>query len=370
MTNPLHFVTNGRKIFLIFIELSFLFTYLCCRLNFMTMNDITLTPEQEPRYACILFDSTFKAVICTPENEDLLIEIIELLIPGKHISHITFLNVEKHGFVVSEKSVTFDLLCKDDDTGEEFLVEVQNSDQKSYRDRVLAYATYPIREQLASKLAIMKEQGQKFGMDYSLKPIYVISLVNFSFAHKDERALEDGYISRYELRNEHNSEVLTPNLNFIFLELDRLKLGPEEWYECNGLLEKFVFSMKFMHKLSEVPYSFEDYLLERLFYAAELANMTIVERENYEKSMRTELDRIAELDFAREAGKAEARAEGREEGLAEGKAEGLVEGKAEGLVEGKAEGLAQAAKAMLAEKLSPAVISKCTGIPEEKLKDL
>ena len=116
--------------------------------------------------------------------------------------------------------------------------------------------------------------------------------------------------------------------------------------------------MKYMHKLSDVPYNFEDYLLGRLFFAAELANMTIVERENYEKSMRTELDRIAELDFAREAGKAEARAEG------------LAQGKAEGLAQGKAEGLAQAAKAMLEEKLPPAVISKCTGIPEEKLKEL
>ena len=366
------------------------------------MNDFTLSPKQEPRYACILFDSTFKAIICTPENEDLLIEIIELLIPGKHISHITFLNSEKHGFVVSEKSVTFDLLCKDDDTGEEFLVEVQNSDQKSYRDRVLAYATYPIREQLATKLSTLKEHGQKFGMDYSLKPIYVISLVNFNFDHEDEMALEDGYISRYELRNKHNSEVLTPNLNFIFLELDRLKFAPNEWQKCNGLLEKFVFSMKYMHKLSEVPDSFEDRLLGRLFFAAELANMTIVERENYENRMRTELDRIAELDFAREAGKAEARAEGRKAGLAEGKAEGLAEGKAEGLAEGKAkglaegkakglaegkakglaegkakglaegkaEGLAQAARAMLAEKLQPSVISKCTGIPEEKLKEL
>lgn len=314
------------------------------------MNDFLFPSPQEPRYACILFDSTFKAVICTPENEDLLIEIIELLIPGKHITSITFLNSEKHGFVVSEKSVTFDLLCKDDDTGEEFLVEVQNSDQKSYRDRVLAYATYPIREQLASKLSTLKEKGQKFGMDYSLKPIYVISLVNFNFAHEDEGALENGYISRYELRNGHNLELLTPNLNFVFLELDRLKLGPKDWYKCNGLLEKFVFSMKYMHELNEVPYNFEDYLLGRLFFAAELANMTIIERENYEKSMRTELDRIAELDFAREAGKAEARAEGHEAGLAEG--------------------LAQAARAMLAEKLQPAVISKCTGIPEEKLKEL
>lgn len=327
------------------------------------MKNITLSPEQEPRYACILFDSTFKAIICTPENEDLLIEIIELLIPGKHISHITFLNVEKHGIVVSEKSVTFDMLCKDDDTGEEFLVEVQNTDQKSYRDRVLAYATYPIREQLATKLTVMKEQGSKFGMDYSLKPIYVISLVSFDFSHEDDTALENGYISRYELRNGNNSEVLTPNLNFVFLELDRMKLGSNEWLECNGLLEKFVFSMKYMHKLSSVPDNFEEYLLGRLFFAAELANMTIVERENYERSMRTELDRIAELDFAREAGKAEARAEGRAAGLAEGKAEGLAEGKAAGAEKAKRD----IAKAMMAEGLPAALIAKCTGLSESSL---
>ena len=80
-------------------------------------------------------------VVCTPENEQLLIGIIELLIPGKHISHITFLNKERRGLVVSEKSVNFDLLCKDDISGEEFLVEVQNAPQNSFKDRVLSYST-------------------------------------------------------------------------------------------------------------------------------------------------------------------------------------------------------------------------------------
>ncbi|MBR5063382.1 MAG: hypothetical protein IKX05_01560 [Bacteroidales bacterium] len=37
------------------------------------------------RFANILFDDTFKVVVCAPENEQLLIKIIELLIPGKHI---------------------------------------------------------------------------------------------------------------------------------------------------------------------------------------------------------------------------------------------------------------------------------------------
>ena len=108
-----------------------------------------LAPLGAGRYAFLLFDSTFKVVICNPENEKLLIQILELLLPGKKISHILYTDKERHGLVISEKNVNFDLLCTDAQTGEEFLVEVQNAPQTSFQDRVLTYATYPIREQTA-----------------------------------------------------------------------------------------------------------------------------------------------------------------------------------------------------------------------------
>lgn len=85
----------------------------------MTRNTET---KGKGRYAYLLSDATFKAVICTPENEKLLIEILELLIPEKHIASITFVNKEMHGLVIEEKNVTFDLLCTDKDTGAEFRI--------------------------------------------------------------------------------------------------------------------------------------------------------------------------------------------------------------------------------------------------------
>ena len=57
-------------------------------------------------YACILFDSTLKVVVCNPRHEKLMIQIIEMLIPGKHIESIEFLDKEKHGLEINEKSVT------------------------------------------------------------------------------------------------------------------------------------------------------------------------------------------------------------------------------------------------------------------------
>ena len=293
------------------------------------------------RYAFLLFDATFKAVICTPENEKLLIEILELLIPGKHIASITFINKELHGLVISEKNVNFDLLCKDRDTGEEFLVEVQNREQKSFRDRMLVYATYPIREQMEVRVQQIRD-GVADPMDYSLKPVYVVSMVNFPFTHESEEAIEHDYISRYEIRNQRNGELMTSSLNFVYLELDRLKLKPTEPEKCRNLLERFVFSMKYMHTLKAIPEVFEDELLKRLFTATELASMTVTTRQNYDKIMHNELDRLAENAFARE----------------------------KGFAEGEAKRSVTIAKAMLADKMDPTLIAKYTGLSEEKVRSL
>ena len=84
----------------------------------------------------------------------------------------------------------------------------------------------------------------------------------------------------------------------------------------------------------------------------------------YERIMRTELDIIAEKNYARETGKAEGHAEGHAEGLAEGKAKGLAEGKAEMLKKAKT------AVAMFKKGSSVEEISKETGLKKEDIMDL
>lgn len=46
----------------------------------------------------------------------------------------------------------------------------------------------------------------------------------------------------------------------------------------------------------------EDFFI-RLFHSAELAGFTEADREKYDKDMTTELDKIAQLDYAREEGR-------------------------------------------------------------------
>ena len=115
--------------------------------------------------------------------------------------------------ILSDKSCTFDLYCTTE-TGEQMIVEMQYSSQESLRDRMLYYATYPIRSQLMERLKQTEEEEEKEKdkrkkMDYTLRPVYVISILNFKMAHEREETLEDGMISRYDLRSGRSGELMT-----------------------------------------------------------------------------------------------------------------------------------------------------------------
>ena len=296
------------------------------------------------RYANILNDDAWKVVIFTPGNEELMARMLEVLIPGKKICKLEFRPTEQHGLAVSDKISNFDAVCTSD-TGEMFIVEMQGLQQNSYADRMLCYASFPIRIQLAQKLKDIHDWKVK-PMDYSLLPIYVVSFVNFAIGHEKKDILEDGLVSRYCICSPSTGEVMTESLHFVYLELDRLeaKLGEEN--KCTSLLQQLAYSLKYMRELKECPKEFADRLFPLLFEASEFANMDIDKQLKVSEIMRTELDRIAENNFARE--------QGLKQGLAEGRAE---------------------EKRFMASKLRDlgvdiAIISQATDLSEEEIRAL
>lgn len=279
------------------------------------------------KYANLLYDDSFKVVICAPGNERLLIEIIELLIPDKHIKSLELKDKEQHGLSVSDKISTFDLYCTSD-SGEQFIVEMQNSPQHHYADRMLCYASHPIRNQLAKKLKERREKIQKGeptrAMDYGLLPVYVVSMLNFSIPHISDEVLEEGLVSRYAIRSNKGAELMTSSLQFVYLELDRLKAKKDEPEKCKSLLEKFAYSLKYMHQIDGRPDGFDDDMLKHLYEASEFANWSTDKQFEYESVMRTELDIIAEKAYAHDEGKAEASLEIAERLLALGVDKAIV----------------------------------------------
>ena len=312
------------------------------------------------RYANIVYDKPFKLIVFKRGNEDLLIGILNLLIPDKNIVSLSFDDKEQHGESVSDKSAIFDVFCTSDN-GEQFIVEMQNSEQDAFTDRMLCYANYPIRAQLSAKLA-EKERNPASVIDYRLKPVYVVSLLNFAMQQESGSAVEHGMISRYDLRNAGNGELMTDALHFVYLELDRLSVDMGEPQKCTTLLQQFAYSVKYMHRLKEMPKCFDNELLERLYSASEFANMTLIQQREYEETMRTILDDDAIKEFAWKKGLKE----GREKGMAEGLAEGRAKGRAEGI---KLRSI-EIAKQMLAKGISPETVAECTGLTAEEINGL
>ena len=301
----------------------------------------------KPKFANILFDETFKIVVCAPGNEPLLIRLIETLIPGKKIRSLERLDKENHGLVISDKNTTFDLFCTSE-AGEQFIVEMQFAEQETYRERMLFYATYPLRAQMDARIrAVERLSGiTRDRMDYRLHPVYVLSMLNFSLPHEGDEALEEGLVSRFSIRNDGNGEMMTDALHFIYLELGRLERKKGEEALCRTPLERLAYSLKYMHMLDERPNGFDDDLQQMLFTATELAGMTQEQRQEYDKTMTTKIDIIEQQETARKRGL--------EEGMEKGRLEGLLD------VAGK----------MRAEGLPAELICRITGLSAEQLKAL
>ncbi len=82
--------------------------------------------------------------------------------------------------------------------------------------------------------------------------------------------------------------------------------------------------------------------------------MPIETREYYDQNMRTELDIIAQKDYA----------------VKQGEARGRAEGEAKGRAEGEAKGRAEVAKAMLKNGLTVEMVMSCTGLSKKEVEEL
>ena len=259
-------------------------------------------------FANILYDEAFKVVLSEPSNKRLLIKLIEFFLPGTHIASLTLDDKEQHGLILSEKNSTFDLFCTTD-SGERLIVEMQFAQQDSFQDRMLYYATYPIRSQIMRQLKEFNDtpEEERKKMDYRLNPVYVISILNFKLPHEQMDTLEEGLISRYDIRSGKSGEQMTNALHFIYLELGRLTWSKNEWTQCGSLLEQLAFSLKYGHLLKERPATFDDDLLRLLYDATEFARMEPGQIRILNAIMTTELDIVAQQAFARKEAKEEER---------------------------------------------------------------
>lgn len=303
------------------------------------------------RYIDPLTDWGFKRLFGSEMNKEILLGFLQDLFPEKDIRDISYLGNENAGATSGDRKAVFDVSCRTE-KGEEFIVEMQKAPQEYFRDRALYYSTFPLQR-----------QAPKGDWDFRLTPVYMVGILNFGLVHnvRDElrEKVREMRVFRYELTETTLGERMTDNLAFVFLELERFGKS-EDGLET--MLDKWMYVLKNLSRLTERPAELQERIFRRLFEAARIAAFTREELDEYTNDMMTENDRRNAIDYARKQGLAEGRAEGR--------AEGVIAGRAEGRAEGEMVGKLSVARRMLAAGLDPKMISEMTGLAEPEIRGL
>ena len=291
------------------------------------------------RYARILLDDWFKRSFGQENSKRLLQLFLEALIPERSIVQLTYSNTEHINDFKGKKDARIDVECTDSD-GTRFVVEVQVAEQFHFYERAVFNSSLAILQQ--------KEKGEE---DYDFPTVYFIGIMDFAL-HPGVNRVD----FRYALRERESGELMTPRIQYIFLELPNSLdkgLRPEA-----TVLENICYALHQMEHLTEQPAELKQEIFKLLFDSAEIATFTPEEKSKYEHDMTTERDRHNQLVFAE--------AKGVEKGLEQGRAEG----RAEGLEQGAREKALEAARAFLKLGIPVETVVAGTGLSLEEVESL
>ena len=305
-------------------------------------------------------DPGFKAVVVDRDNKNLLIRMLNCILPQEaRISDIlSYQDREQTVDYAGAKKTFLDLVCVGD-TGYTFNVEVQREVDDCFFQRCVYYGCGLYHEELL--------EGDYYDV---LKPVYVIAFLGENFRHENESLWDrDNIISRYRMIEERTGEFAPSTIFVIFAELERFT---KNLAECITEQDRLFFWFRNGWKYEKLPEELTgDGFISDLADACRVAAFTKEKFNEYMSAMKNERDLQYRMKIHHDRGFAEGREEGekkgREEGLAEGEKKGRAEGLAEGRKEGEMERNIAIARNMLAQGIAIETISQCVGLSIEEL---
>ena len=228
-------------------------------------------------------DFGFKKLFGTEPNKDLLIDFLNQLLPkGRQIQDLTYSNVENPGNTEADRKSIFDIYCTGKE-GEEFIVEMQKAKQDYFKDRSVYYSTFPIQK-----------HAHKSNWNYQLKPVYTVGVLDFKFMDD----LNDTKVLHYVQLKDQHCQVFYDKLTYIYLTMPNFK---KTEVELETTMDKWLFVLKNLSNLQEIPHKLQNRLFQKLFRQAEIAKYTQAERAQYEESLKHYRDLKNVIDSAVES---------------------------------------------------------------------
>lgn len=299
----------------------------------------------------IRFDWAIKRLLRQKANFDVLEGFLTVFI-GEEVKIVEILESEGNQQTPDDKFNRVDIKARNS-KGEIILVEVQNTSELYYLERILYGVAKAITEHI------------HLGDTYKeVKKVYSISILYFDIG----KGADYLYVGQNKFIGMHTNDQLVitakekgalvqkspaeifPEYILVRVnEFDKVAVTPlEEWvaYLKSGVIKENTTAPGLQEARKKLQYY----------------SMTDAERYAYDEHLNAVMIQNDVLGNARE------------EGLAEGRAEGLTQGRAEGLTQGRAEGRAEAkkdiVKSMLSNGLSVEQAAKYSGLTVEEVESI
>ena len=299
----------------------------------------------------IRFDWAIKRLLRQKANFDVLEGFLTVFI-GEEVKIVEILESEGNQQTPDDKFNRVDIKARNS-KGEIILVEVQNTSELYYLERILYGVAKAITEHI------------HLGDTYKeVKKVYSISILYFDIGKGADYLYvgQDKFIGVHTndqlvitakekgaLVQKSPAEIFPEYILVRVNEFDKVAVTPlEEWvaYLKSGVIKENTTAPGLQEARKKLQYY----------------SMTDAERYAYDEHLNAVMIQNDVLGNARE------------EGLAEGRAEGLTQGRAEGLAEGRAEGRAEAkkdiVKSMLSNGLSVEQAAKYSGLTVEEVESI
>lgn len=295
----------------------------------------------------IRFDWAIKRLLRQKANFDVLEGFITVFI-GEEVKIVEILESEGNQQTPDDKFNRVDIKARNS-KGEIILVEVQNTSELYYLERILYGVAKAITEHI------------HLGDTYKeVKKVYSISILYFDIG----KGADYLYVGQNKFIGVHTNDQLVitakekgalvqkspaeifPEYILVRVnEFDKVAVTPlEEWvaYLKSGVIKENTTAPGLQEARKKLQYY----------------SMTDAERYAYDEHLNAVMIQNDVLGNARE------------EGLAEGRAEGLTQGRAEGLAEGRAEAKKDIVKSMLSNGLSVEQAAKYSGLTVEEVESI
>lgn len=297
--------------------------------------------EQADRY--IRFDWAIKRLLRQKANFGVLEGFLTVFL-GEEVKIIEILESESNQQTADDKFNRVDIKAKND-KGEIIIIEIQNTRELYYLERIL----YGVAKAITEHISL----GERY---YEVKKIYSISILYFDIGKGDDY-LYHGQNNFVGVHTNDRLEVTTKEKDALVHKLPA-EIFPEYFLvrvnEFNKVavtpLEEWVEYLKTgcIRPDTEAPGLKE--AREKLVYY----NMSKAERQAYDEHLSAIMIQNDVLDGAK----------------LEGRLEGRMEGRAEGLVEGLAEGRMEVARNMKKLGVPIEIIMQSTGLSEKEIENL